>query len=313
MRLQVDAASNQTRASLDVGMTEEQSQAGVPAHDRNSEQRSARAMSSASTRGTSSWVPSAPASPDAFISGEDKHPSIQYCVVGPSADIISPLGNTKNSKGEIAEQIAEAMKRLATARGFNQGNGEALTMTADLGFYKSPEKAESGSSTIRLSAAGGIESIVANMRKHPIDRTLQLEAWSTLCDYVETSAADTDTAVALGFIDCIVAAMRSQAQDSELQQWACHSLKILSQRDKRLEVVAAGGIELIIEAIRSHQNDIDVQLLACKALSTIAETPPPLRGARRAEIQDYSLVHDLGEKITEAGMCLYACKMQEGM
>ena len=199
-----------------------------------------------------------------------------------------------SSQVSIAEQIADAKKRLATAGGFKQGNEEAHTMSAQLGFYRSPEKAESCSSTIRLSAAGGIESIIANMRKHPIDRTLQLEACSTLCNYVETSAADTDKAVALGVIDCIVAAMRSHAQDSELQQWACRSLKILSQRGKRLEVVAAGGIELIIDAIRSHQ-DFDVQLWACKALSILACGP------------------DLGEKITEAGMCVYACTIQEGM
>jgi hypothetical protein len=235
-----------------------------------------------------------PARRDAVIIEEGNHPSIQYRVVrtcGGSADI-SPLGNTKS---EIAEQIVEAKKSLVTAGGFKQGNEEALAMTADLGFYKSTEKAESGSSTIRISAVGDIESIVANMRKHPIDRTLQLEACWTLCNYVETSAADTDKAVALGVIDCIVAAMRSHAQDSELQQWACRSLKILSQRDKRLEVVAAGGIEFIIDAIRSHQNDIDVQLWACKALSILACGP------------------DFGEKITETGMCVYTCTMQEGM
>jgi len=193
-----------------------------------------------------------PARRDAVIIEEGKHPSIVFRTCGGSADNSPPA----NTKSEIAEQIVEAKKRLATAGVFKQGNEKALTMTADLGFYKSPENAESGSSTIRLSVVGGIESIVANMRKHPIDRTLQLDACSTLCNYVGTSAADTD---------------------------------------KRLEVVAAGGIELIIDAIRSHQNDIDVQLWACKALSIFACGP------------------DLGEKITEAGMCVYACTMQEGM
>jgi hypothetical protein len=69
------------------------------------EQRIARVMSSASTRGTSIWGPSAPTSPDAFISVEEKHPTIQYRVVGPfgdSTEFIS-LRDSNNSKNEIAE------------------------------------------------------------------------------------------------------------------------------------------------------------------------------------------------------------------
>jgi hypothetical protein len=217
-------------------------------------------------------------------------PSMTYRVVTLESPFPKYMDTTPSEyKSQIAQQIAQARARLAVG---------GVTANSD-----SPKKEESdGNRTTRLAAAGGIKSIVDIMRTKPEDSELQLEACMSLSDQLEnpsthivfnknfSEAGEADVTVtigkfmSLGALECVVTAMQSHAQVSELQHWACRVLKVLACKGKGLEIGAAGGIERIVEAIRSHQNDIDLQLWACKALSALSANSP-----------------NLGLKITAAG------------
>jgi len=125
----------------------------------------------------------------------------------------------------------------------------------------------------RITAAGGLERIVAAMTTFAGDSEVQLQACRALCNMAHNADANRLKINSLGGIDRIIDAMRNYKAHQQLQLFAIKTLVNLADScaDNKIKIAGAGGIECIIEAMENHTEvtDVDLQLQACGALRNL--------------------------------------------
>jgi hypothetical protein len=122
-------------------------------------------------------------------------------------------------------------------------------------------------------AAGGLECVIAHMRKHAALAVLQ----QTCCVLLATLARlDSRRAVQAGAIEVVLTAVRTHGDSSGLCDGACGALRILYD-DKRVvessteaRARADASVRAALQAMDAHRADAGTQSHGCQLLGSIA-------------------------------------------
>lgn len=129
---------------------------------------------------------------------------------------------------------------------------------------------------VRGGAAGGIEAVVAAMRRQRNDtETLKLACGAL--QNLGVNAENELRAAGAGAIEAVVAAMRAHWADPELQRRGCAALYNLTGDDgNKTRAARAGAVEAVLQAMRTFRLlHPEVQAQACDALRSLVRGPPP--------------------------------------
>lgn len=118
------------------------------------------------------------------------------------------------------------------------------------------------------------------MRKHSNQQGVQEESVKTLAmvgeTQIQTALSEGKTGTALvdhvsDSIDSLIVAMRSNVDNTEIQEYACQALWTLTVRPEvQLAVANAGGLRAIVEGMGAHPNRMKLQLKCCATLNNLS-------------------------------------------
>ena len=138
--------------------------------------------------------------------------------------------------------------------------------------------AATAKTNLNVAEKGGIEAVVAAMRRYPKNIEIQKQGYSALWNIAYDR--EIPSYVSAGDINGVMAIMNAHLKNADVQEFFCKELlkkitknKITTTKDhlqNQLMVVTAGGIKAVVAAMNAHLNNAAVQEYGCIILMRIA-------------------------------------------
>ena len=176
-----------------------------------------------------------------------------------------------------------------------------------------------------IGSVGAIGEIVAAMRAHPNNASIQEQGCLALNNMIRNNEDNKVKAGSAGAIEAVVAGMRAHVSSAGVQLQGCRALYSLaySYEDNKIKAGSAGAFEAVVAAMRVHASDAVVQEASGHALSIMiansADNGVKARstsavdalGRRKRGVKSGELVH-AGKLVLENGWHNAGCIFPDG-
>jgi len=106
----------------------------------------------------------------------------------------------------------------------------------------------------KITAAGGVETIVTALRAHPTNRVVFEQGCRVLVAVASSEADQLVKIAAAGGVDAVVEGMKAQPKEAAVQEWCCHLLRLFAEGNmsNQVKIARAGGLEAVDAALNNH-------------------------------------------------------------
>jgi hypothetical protein len=119
------------------------------------------------------------------------------------------------------------------------------------------------------AACGGVEAVLAALRAHPTEASLQRTGWTTL-HLLFLDSPNIAVAIHAGALALVVAALREHSANPGVVAAACMTLSTLGLSTESAAAAGQlGAVELIVAGMQAHTDEGSVQHFGCVALAVL--------------------------------------------
>ena len=112
---------------------------------------------------------------------------------------------------------------------------------------------------VAIGDLGGIDQVIAIMKKFFDNEKMQLIGCGTACNLVHKNKENAEKFVRHNGIPAILAAMKAFPDNAKLQWWACCTFKALLRKGEwKAQVKKSGAVPVVAAALATHNDNVEV-------------------------------------------------------